>query len=224
MLFTFRPSSQDSWDQAQIVAQSLASGERIVLIERGRDARYMPTGHLVYGLNGVLLGVPFDVRARRVTGPAVPLVEGVMDADVRTGAMHYTLSNDGTLVYLSGGSGERATLGWVNRRNGRIEPVAGCRAALFLSPLVARRNTRCRGSRRPDGIDIHIFDLTRNALTRLTSSYFARTISVMDTGQPARRLLLRFGRGRTLLDGGGWRGRGETSHENSGSPNTVLVG
>ena len=38
VLFTFRPSSQDSWDQAQIVAQSLASGERIVLVERGRDA------------------------------------------------------------------------------------------------------------------------------------------------------------------------------------------
>ena len=115
MLFTFRPSSQDSWDQAQIVAQSLASGERIVLIDRGRDARYLPTGHLVYGLNGVLLGVPFDVRARRVTGPAVPLVEGVMDADVRTGAMHYTVSNDGTLVYLSGASGERSTLSWVDR-------------------------------------------------------------------------------------------------------------
>ena len=49
-----------------------------------------PQDILVYGLNGVLLGVPFDVRARRVTGPAVPLVEGVMDADVRTGAMHFS--------------------------------------------------------------------------------------------------------------------------------------
>ena len=34
VLFTFRPSSQDSWTGAQIVAQSLASGERIVLVER----------------------------------------------------------------------------------------------------------------------------------------------------------------------------------------------
>ena len=76
----------------------------------------------MYGLNGVLLGVPFDVRARRVTGPVVPLVEGVMDADVRTGAMHYAVSNDGTLVYLSGVSGERSTLSWVHR-NGRREPL-----------------------------------------------------------------------------------------------------
>ena len=41
--------------------QSLRSGERIVLIERGRDARYVSTGHVLYRLNGTLLAVPFDV-------------------------------------------------------------------------------------------------------------------------------------------------------------------
>jgi serine/threonine-protein kinase len=71
------------------------------LIERGRDARYVPTGHLVYGLNGTLLGVPFDLHNRRLAGAAVPLVEGVMDADVRTGAMHFSVSKDGELVYLA---------------------------------------------------------------------------------------------------------------------------
>jgi hypothetical protein len=35
------------WDQASVVAQSLESGERKVLIEAAADARYVPTGHLV---------------------------------------------------------------------------------------------------------------------------------------------------------------------------------
>jgi serine/threonine-protein kinase len=169
VLFTFRKASQDSWDQAQIVLQSLASGERIVLIERGRDARYVPTGHLVYGSDGVLLGVPFDVRARRVSGPAVPLVESVMDADDRTGAMHFTLSNDGTLVYLSGVSGERSTLSWVSR-SGRRQPVPTA-AQPYSSPRVSPDGTRIAvevASR--DGADIHIYDLTRNTLTPLTSA------------------------------------------------------
>jgi eukaryotic-like serine/threonine-protein kinase len=169
VLFTLRPASQDSWDQAQIVAQSLASGERIVLIERGRDARYLPTGHLVYGLNGVLLGVPFDVRARRVTGPAVPLVERVMDADVRTGAIHFTVSNDGTLVYLSGGSTERSTLVWMHR-DGRREPLqteALPYSFARVSPDGTRIAVEIAGR---DGIDVHIGDLARGALTRLTSS------------------------------------------------------
>jgi Tol biopolymer transport system component len=169
VLFTFRRSSQDSWDQAQIVVQSLASGERIVLIERGRDARYLPTGHLVYGLNGVLLGVPFDVRARRVTGPAVPLVEGVMDADVRTGAMHFAVSNDGTLVYLSGISGRRSTLTWVDR-HGRREPLAAGQLA-YSSPRVSPDGTRVAVEiAGRDGVDIHIYDLARKVLTPLTSS------------------------------------------------------
>jgi hypothetical protein len=34
------------WDKARIVAHSLRSGERKVLIEGGSDARYVPTGHL----------------------------------------------------------------------------------------------------------------------------------------------------------------------------------
>src|SRR5215813_1215094 len=47
-------------DKAQIVAQSLKSGERKTLIEGGVDARYVPTGHLVYALGSTLLAVPFD--------------------------------------------------------------------------------------------------------------------------------------------------------------------
>ena len=168
VIFTFRPSSQDSWDQAQIVAQSLASGERIVLVERGRDARYIPTGHLLYGLNGVLVGVSFDVRARRVTGPAVPLVEGVMDSDVRTGAMQFSVSNDGTLVYLSSASGERSILSWANRNGGTDQLSAD--ALPYSSPRVSPDGTRVAVEvAGRDGVDIHIYDLTRKTLTRLTS-------------------------------------------------------
>ena len=67
VLFTFLAASA-SWDEAQIVVQSLVTNERIVLIEGGRDARYLPTGHLVYALNEVLLAVPFDLDGQRVTG------------------------------------------------------------------------------------------------------------------------------------------------------------
>jgi Tol biopolymer transport system component len=36
------------WDGAHIVVHSLASGEQKTLIEGGSDARYLPTGHIVY--------------------------------------------------------------------------------------------------------------------------------------------------------------------------------
>jgi eukaryotic-like serine/threonine-protein kinase len=169
LLFTLRPASVDSWDEAQIVAQSLESGQRIVLIERGRDARYLPTGHLVYGLNGVLLGVPFDVHARRVTGAAVPLIDAVMDADVRTGAMHFSVATDGALVYLRASSGERSTLMWVTR-DGRRQPLSAD-ALPYSTPRLSRDGAHLAVEiAGQGGLNIHIYDLARGTLTQLTSS------------------------------------------------------
>ena len=66
--------------EAQIVAQSVTTNDGTVLIPGGRGGRYVPTGHLVYGLNNVLFAVPFDVGSRQVTGGPVPLLEGVRQA------------------------------------------------------------------------------------------------------------------------------------------------
>ena len=67
----------DRWDDAQIVVQSLETGVRKPLIEGGSDARYVPTGHIVYVSGGTLFAVPFDLPKLEVTGGAVPVVEGV---------------------------------------------------------------------------------------------------------------------------------------------------
>ena len=106
VLFTVRERSRD-WDEAQIVMQSVTTDERRVLINGGQDGRYVPTGHLVYGLNSVLFAVPFDVDSREVTGGPVPLVEGVTAAST-TGAVQFSVSSTGSLVYDPGSSeGER---------------------------------------------------------------------------------------------------------------------
>jgi len=67
--------------EAQIVVQSLKTGERRVLIrgEGAATARYAPTGYLVYSQNGTLMGAPFDVRRLELTGTPVPVVEDVAD-------------------------------------------------------------------------------------------------------------------------------------------------
>ncbi len=57
ILFTVRTGG--SWSDALIVAQRLDTSERKVLIEGGSDARYVPTGHLVYVQLGALMAAPF---------------------------------------------------------------------------------------------------------------------------------------------------------------------
>ena len=79
IIFTVLPSFYE-WDKAQIVLQSLETGERRVLILGGVDARYIQTGHLLYMKIGTLIAVPFDPRTLQVVGNPTALIENVMQA------------------------------------------------------------------------------------------------------------------------------------------------
>ena len=91
------------WDEAKVVVQRLRSGERKVLIDGGSDARYLPTGHIVYALDGVLFAVPFDLKRLEVTGGPIPMIEGIRRSlDTGGGTAHFSVSETGSLVYVPG--------------------------------------------------------------------------------------------------------------------------
>ena len=172
VLFTWRPAGLISWDQAQIVMQSLATNERIVLINGGRDARYLPTGHLVYGMSGALLAVPFDLDTRQITGGAVPLVEDVGGAAVATtGVVQFNVAATGSLVYVPGtlgfgGGAQQRILVWVDRQ-GQEEPL-GAPPRVYNYPRLSPDGTRVALDLWDQEDDIWIWDLRRETLTRLT--------------------------------------------------------
>jgi serine/threonine protein kinase len=101
VLFTLTEGRDDSrWEKAKIVVQSLATGERKTLID-GRDARYLPSGHLVYAVGGIVYAVPFDLKDLTVAGRAVPVLDGVRRLE-GSGAADLSVSNTGTLIYVAG--------------------------------------------------------------------------------------------------------------------------
>jgi eukaryotic-like serine/threonine-protein kinase len=104
VLFTLATrTTPDRWDRATIVVQSLSSGHRKTLIEGGSDARYLPSGHLVYAVAGSLFAVAFDVDRLELRSAPVSVVEGIRRADASsTGGAHYSVSGNGTLVYVTG--------------------------------------------------------------------------------------------------------------------------
>jgi serine/threonine-protein kinase len=172
VLFTVRSGNQ-SWDDAQIVVQSISSNERRVVIKGGRDARYIPTGHLLYARDESVFGVPFDLGRLQPIGGAVPLLENIPNGGAQGGASHFALSATGTLVYV--GSGVSAAMGtpvWVDR-NGREV------AAVTTAPLAGVQHPRLS----PDGhrlalivdTDLWVYDLSGRPPIRLTrdGSHFA---------------------------------------------------
>jgi len=181
LLFTLaRTSGPNRWNEADIVVQSLASGERRVLRSGGSDARYLPTGHLAYVFENVLFASAFDPATLELDDERVSLIQGVRTADgagVIGGSGFYALSNNGTLVYVPGAAGAGATrpekrLAWVDRL-GNAEPLS-VRADDYTMARVSPDGTKIAlvvGSTLPrsdPAPDIYIFDLETENLTQLT--------------------------------------------------------
>jgi serine/threonine-protein kinase len=141
LLFTLATSQgPDRWNKAKIVAQSLKTGERKILVDGGSDGRYVPTGHLLYAIDGIVLAVPFDPKRVEVTGGPVPIITGVLRSKTATtGTAHFSFSNTGSLVYLPGPASTGAGGGWVLAvadRNGSTERLK-VPARLYAHPRVS---------------------------------------------------------------------------------------
>jgi len=116
VLFTLN-STGGKWDEADVVVQSPSSGERKLIRSGGRDARYLPTGHLVFAQGVALYAMPFDLDRLAVTGAPVEVLSGVRSpAGQTSAAAHYDVSTNGTLVYVPGptSGGLLSRLAWVD--------------------------------------------------------------------------------------------------------------
>ncbi len=140
---------------------SLDTGKHRVLLDGGSFARYIPTGHLAYVREGVLLAVPFDLERLEVTGEPVPILDGVWTNPVH-GTAHFALSPDGTLVYVPQLSLERKLV-WVDRA-GVARPITTEHrpyAQPRLSPDGQRLAVSIEGN-------IWVYEIVRDTLTRVT--------------------------------------------------------
>jgi len=91
------------------------TGKASILIEDGGNARYSPTGHLVFARGDLLLAVPFDRQSMRVQGNPFAIESGLRTIDARTPAA-FDLTSDGTLIYAPGGRvGEKRQLVLIGR-------------------------------------------------------------------------------------------------------------
>ena len=154
-------------ENMEIAVLDLASREQKILIPGGSNPLYALTGHIIYGVDGTLRAVPFDLDRLEVTGEPVPVLEGVMtDA---SGAIEFSLSANGSLVYVAGDpqGGVVRSLVWVDRQ-GREEPVAAAPPRTYTYPRISPDGTRVALDVRDQENDVWIWDLTRETLTRLT--------------------------------------------------------
>jgi serine/threonine-protein kinase len=141
---------------ASIAVQSLETGERRILVEGGTNPRYVPTGHIVFARTGWLLAVPFDLERLEVTGSPVPVLEGVGQ---------FSLSREGSLLYVSGTASSRKLV-WVDRQ-GVERPVTET-LRVYGHTRLSPDGQRLAVDTTDAGTNVWLLELGRDTLTRLT--------------------------------------------------------
>ncbi len=164
ILFTVHTGG--TFDEARIAVLTLKTGQWKPLIEGGSNPRYVPTGHIVYARSGALLAVPFDLDRLEVSGPPVPVLEGVITS-ATGGHAQFSISAEGSLVYIPGSPAlTERTLVWVDRKGAerRLTETRRPYEDLSLSPDGTRLALTIEGP----AWNVWVYDITRGTLTRLT--------------------------------------------------------
>ena len=169
VLFTVGSAqSPGNYDDATIAAANLKTGERRVLMKGASMARYCPPGYLIFSRQGTLLAAPMDVDKPKLTGPPVPILDHV-DREPSSGAMHFAVSRNGTLVFAPRVEGsDQAEMVWV-AFDGTATPLPAPPREYNAARISPDGKQICVTIGPTYGIgDIWRYDITRETLTRLT--------------------------------------------------------
>jgi serine/threonine protein kinase len=166
VLFTIVP--EGSVDAAQIAVLNLKTLEVRPVVKGGSSAQYVRTGHLVYAAGTTLKAIAFDPVARETRGEPVSFANIEIAPALDNGAADFTVSESGTLLFLTSQSErELRTLQWIDRK-GNEEPLA-VEPRLYAYPRFSPDGGRVAlditiiGNR-----DIWILDLERLTQVQLT--------------------------------------------------------
>ena len=155
----------------------LANDTSWMLIPGGRHPTYVETGHILYvPPGGGLYAVPFDLDEPETIGTPTPILDRVASNVFRRG---YSVSRDGTLVYLEGESGLVSVGGGLASTRFMLHGPEGAdslplRPGFKLNPRFSpdgrsiAYNYLESGGGLGGGIDIYIFDLVTGSNPRVT--------------------------------------------------------
>ncbi len=152
------------FDNSQIQAVSLATGERSAVFSANSSVAYSPSGHLLFWREGSLMVVAFDASSVAVAGDPVPIAEDI----AYTGNEYavFSISPNGHLVYQSGAStGFQTRLYHLDMAGNEVSDPSPA----DLHGQVALSNDGKRAAfRGADNTTIWVRNLARGTATRFT--------------------------------------------------------
>ena len=132
VIFNAAKTAQRGSEFSIAVAET-PSGKHRILFDGAIHALYSASGHLLYvTTKKVLMAVPFDQKAMKITGEPIALVEGIHSGSY--GSADLAISRNGTLIYGTGAADRE--LMWVTR-DGKMQHVDPDWRAPFQDPAIS---------------------------------------------------------------------------------------
>jgi serine/threonine-protein kinase len=164
LVYTHFPEGRAT--EVSVKVADLVSGDTATIAESGGNSAWSPTGHILHGhSSGTVFARPFDMEERKVTGPSIPVLEGVLSIG---GISLFAVSPTGSLVHFTGQNAEGPILDseafyWMNSDGefARVPIDPTDHADANLSPDGRYIAYTRRG-------DIYVFDLELGTDRRLT--------------------------------------------------------
>jgi len=169
-LITIKTARIPTLDDAEIGLLDLDTGDVKTLIPGGTRPRYVAPGFILYGRNGQLFALRFDLETLTVEGTPRPVLDDVWTVGVN-GSVGYAVSRNGTLAYFPGGAD--MTVGrldpvWLDR-SGRVTPL-GLESGMYTYPALSPDGRRLMMTIPAANDKIWVYDLERQTLSRVTST------------------------------------------------------
>ena len=170
----------DKLDAGGVFAGSLDGAPSVRLLPDRSNALYAPApapgapAYLLFRREETLMAQPFDATRLKTTGEMFPIAEQVA-AGGNVGFGAFSVSENGALVYRSGGAASGRELVWMDRAGKRLGTVgkAGDFGGIAVSP---DEKTLAVMVRNGSQADIWLQDLGRGVLSRFTfRSGFSRS-------------------------------------------------
>jgi serine/threonine-protein kinase len=168
----------NNYEDGDIDAVNLATGERRTVYRGGAYPLYSKSGHLLFARGGTLFAAPFDARRMEATGEPRPFVENLLsftgDQEIHDGSAQIAIGGTGHLAYRIGKPTAMRTTMVLVDRHGNVKPVLtdlGDSASPRFSPDGTR--VALIQSARP-GNDVLVFDLASKQPSRLSTGTAVR--------------------------------------------------
>jgi Tol biopolymer transport system component len=154
-------------DNGTIVHLDLKSEKLTPLIKNGFTPRYSKTGHIVYLRDNTLKAREFDIDTLSVGSDEVTLISGIR-SNPFWGNAQFSISHEGTLVYIPGTNIAKGQFAWVNRA-GEIERLDQFKPATYTRFDLSSNGGKIAVSIAGKRPDIEILDIQKGSSTKITT-------------------------------------------------------